>query len=161
TIQFVVSPEPKLPAPTLKLSGKTATYDGQVQGISAMAVGKDGVTPVNGTFEFAYNGSATNAPFSAGAYPVLVTFTSGDPNYRRTSVLTQFTIKKTTPAFSSLSSPAIAVGTATAIVSGSIAAHGSSFPSGDYVILTLDGVSEATTVGTNGNFSTTFDTTSL
>jgi plastocyanin len=119
------------------------------------------VTPVSGTYEIAYNGSASNyPPYKAGTYQVLVTFTSGDPTYGNATVLTNLTINQAAPAFSNLSSPTIAVGAATTIVSGNIA-DGTVFPSGDYVIMTLNGVSQETTVGANGNFSSGFATGSL
>jgi hypothetical protein len=158
TIQFAVSPQPHLPAPTLKLSGTTATYDGQSHGITATAVAKDGVTPVSGTFEYAYYGSASNGPPTyAGTVPVLVTFTSGDPNYRSTAVLTHVTVAKATPSLKYLSSPPIAVGAPTVTLSGSVIA--SPMPLGDYMIFTIDGVSVATPlVYLNGSFSTTFPT---
>jgi hypothetical protein len=93
---------------------------------------------------------------------LLVTFTSADPHYRSTAVLTRYTLLKATPAFSLLYSPAIAVGEAKASLSGSIRAVGSGIvPSGDYVILTVDGVSVTTTVFPNGTFSATFPSSFL
>jgi hypothetical protein len=81
TIPFNVgAANPSLATPTLVVSGTTGTYNGQFQQVSAVAYGTDGVTPVSGTYQFAYNGSASNyPPYSAGATPVLVTITSSDP----------------------------------------------------------------------------------
>ncbi len=80
TIQFdVTAQNPSLSTPTLKVSGLTATFNGQFNGVSAVAYAKDGVTPVSGSYEFAYNGSATTPPYSAGTYSALVTFSSTTP----------------------------------------------------------------------------------
>jgi hypothetical protein len=160
TIQFNVAANPNLTTPTLQLSGTTATYNGQYQHVTATAVGTDGVTPIAGTFEYAYNGRATTPPLRAGTYPVLVTFTSADPNYGNATVLTSITVNQATPAFSNLSSPTIAVGAATIAVSGNITA-GAVSPLGEYVIVTLNGVSQEATVNANGSFSTSFATGAL
>jgi hypothetical protein len=161
TIQFIVAARnPSLATPTLRVSGLTATFNGHFNFASATAYARDGVTPVAGSYEFAYNGSATTPPYSAGTYPVLVTFTSADPNYGNATALTHITINKATPALSSLSSPTITVGQATTTVSGYIAS-GSTFPTADYVILTINGLSEAAPVDAHGNFSASFATGSL
>ena len=162
TIQFSVAANSNLPKPKLEVSGLTATYNGQTQGVTAIAVGTDGVTPVAGTYSFAYNGSATTPPFHAGNYAVLVTFTSSDPSYGNATVLTSMTVKKATPAFSLLavSTPTIAVGAATITVSGSLSA-GATVPVNDYVIVTINGASQDALVRTNGSFSTVFPTSTL
>ena len=93
-----------------------------------------------------------------------MTFTSGDPNYANATLLTTFTINQASPSFSNLSSPTIAVGAATTIVSGNIAdstVSPTAGPAGDHVTITLNGVSQETTVGTNGNFSSSFATGAL
>jgi hypothetical protein len=159
TIQINVAPYPSLPTPTLKLSALSAPYNGQYQQVSATAVGTDGVTPVAGTFSYAYNGGP-DLPVNAGTYLVLVTFTSGDSHYGNATRLASFTIGKATPTFSNLTSPTIAQGDTTTTLSGSIAA-GAAVPAGDYVIVTLNGVSEAAMVGTNGTFAVSFDTSTL
>jgi hypothetical protein len=166
TIPFnVVAIDPTLATPTLNVSGTTTTYNGQYQYVTATAVGTDGMTPVAGSYEIAYNGRANFPPrYLAATYSVLVTFTSADPNYSNATLLTTFTINPASPAFSNLSSPTIAVGASSTTVSGNIAdttVSPTAVPVGDYVILTLNGVSQATTVGANGNFSTTFATGAL
>ena len=78
--------------PTLTLTGGgTFTYNGQPHAATATQVGIDGVTPVTGTLTITYNGSTT-APTNAGAYTVLATFTSADPNYANTTATTTITI---------------------------------------------------------------------
>jgi hypothetical protein len=161
TIPFnVVAADPTLATPTLSLNATTATYNGQSQQVTATAVGTDGLTPVAGTYEFAYNGTAGFVPYKAGTYSVLVTFTSGDPNYGNATLLTTFTINPATPAFSNLSSPTIAVGAATTTVSGNLA-DGTAYPAGEYVIVTLNGVSQDAPVAANGRFSVSFATGAL
>jgi hypothetical protein len=95
---------------------------------------------------------------------VLVTFTSADPNYGNATVLSSITVNQASPTFSNLSSPTIAVGTATTTISGNIADLSTSYaavPAGDYAIMTINGVSQETTVGANGAFSTKFPTSAL
>lgn len=68
------------------------TYDGMPQSVVGSAVGIDGLTPISGTFTYAYYneyGSNTqlfgpplpDAPTNAGAYTFIESFTSFDPNY--------------------------------------------------------------------------------
>jgi hypothetical protein len=91
---------------------------------------------------------------------VLVTFTSSDPSYGDATNLSSITVYKAAPTFSYLSAPTIAVGAATTTVSGSIAAGGIT-PSGEYVVVTIDGLSQETAVAANGNFSLSFATGTL
>jgi hypothetical protein len=167
TIPFnVVAADPTLATPTLSVNGTPSTSNGQYQQLTATAVGTDGVTPVAGTYEIAYNGRANfPPPYLAGTYQVLVTFTSTDPNYGNATLLTTFTINQASPAFSDLSSPTIAVGAATTTVSGNIydstVSPTAVVPAGDHVIVTLNGVSQETTVVANGRFSSTFATGDL
>ena len=160
TIQFnVIAANPSLLKPKLLVSSASGTYTGTGQGIQVRAVGTDGTTSIAGTYAFAYNGLPGN-PLNAGTYQALVIFTSLDPSYDNATLLTNYTIRKATPIFSYLSSPAITVGVATAVVSGSISA-GSAVPTGDYVIMTLNGVKEEVAVDQFGNFTVSFPTASL
>jgi hypothetical protein len=166
TIPFnVAAADPTLAKPTLTVSGTTATYTGQSQSVTATAYGTDGVTPVSGTYLIVYNGLGGGRSL-AGTYQVLVTFISSDPNYGNASLLTSLTINQASPAFSNLSSPTITAGDATTTLSGNIAAVFGSFSrvypsSGEYVIVTLNGVAEDAVVGAYGNFSASFATGSL
>jgi hypothetical protein len=161
TIQFnVTAANSSLATPKLTLSGTTATYNGQVPQVSATAVGTDGVTPVSGSFAFAYNGGP-NRPLYAGSYTVLATFTSADPKYGNATLVGKLTINKGQSRVTTLTpSTTISVGTTSTIVSGHIGV-GSAYPTGEYVIITLNGVSVATSVDNNGNFSTALDTSTL
>jgi hypothetical protein len=166
TIQFnVAAPNLNRARPTLKVFGTSSTFTGQSQPRGATAVGKDGKTPVAGSITIAYNGNNYGYPLNAGTYQVLATFTSADPNYRDTTLLTSFTVNKATPAFSSLGSPTIARGTATTTVSGHLDAGTANFapvtPKGQYVVVTLNGVPEDAVVDASGNFSATFATAAL
>jgi hypothetical protein len=70
-----------LPAsPTVVLTNESVDYDGLEHGLTATAVGVDGVTPIAGTFTYSYNGSP-NLPVNQGSYHVVATFTSADGNY--------------------------------------------------------------------------------
>ena len=46
-------------------------------------MGSDGVTQIDGSFSFTYNGSPM-PPTNAGAYNLVAKFTSNDPNYVNT-----------------------------------------------------------------------------
>ncbi len=75
--QLTISPA----YPQITVSGAdTFPYDGKPHPISATAVGVDGVTPVVGSFNYTYNGSAT-LPTAPGTYSAVANFTSSDPNY--------------------------------------------------------------------------------
>ncbi|MDR3659572.1 MAG: MBG domain-containing protein, partial [Mycobacterium sp.] len=142
-------------SPTLTLNGGPFTYNGSAQPAVVSAVGVDGVTPVAGSVTYiTYNGSTT-VPNAAGTYAVFAEFTSGDPNYYSSSVDGTLVINKATPTFSSLSSPAVNVGTSTVTVTGHIAS-GATAPGGDDVAVTLNGVTQPATISSSGSFSTTF-----
>jgi hypothetical protein len=163
TIPFNVAAYPPLAMPTVTLNSNSTTYNGQSQSASATAVGSDGVTPVSGTFAFAYNGLA-GARANAGTYQVLATFTSADPNYGNATLLSTFTINQAAPAFSNLTpSPTIAVGTATTTLSGYLT---STYPTpnpaaGTLVYVTINGVTQEARLGNFGNFSVSFPTAAL
>ena len=143
-------------APTLTYNGGPFAYNGSPQGGVVSAVGVDGVTPVAGSVSYAtYNGSTT-VPSAAGSYSVFAEFTSSDPNYYSSTIDGTLIINKATPAFSSLSSPAVNLGTTTVTLSGHLAA-GSTAPGGDDVAVTLNGVTQPATVSSGGSFSTTFN----
>jgi hypothetical protein len=71
--------------PTIIVSSGPFDYDGNPHAATATAVGIDGVTPVNGSFSFSYNGSASVAT-DPGLYTVVGAFTSNDPNYTSPTV---------------------------------------------------------------------------
>lgn len=147
-------------SPTVALDGGPFTYNGAAQSASVTATGVDGVTPVAGSVTYAtYNGSPT-APSGAGSYAVYAEFASADPNYYGATVEGTLVINKATPAFSSLSSPAVNLGAASATVSGRIAA-GSLAPGGDDVAITLNGVTLPAAINSSGNFSAVFNTQGL
>jgi MBG domain/Kelch motif/Immunoglobulin domain/Galactose oxidase, central domain len=143
-------------SPTLSMNSGPFTYNGSTRPAIVSALGVDGVTPVAGSLTYVtYNGS-TNAPSTVGIYDVFAEFTSGDPNYYSSTIDGSFVINKATPAFSSLSSPAVNVGATTVTVSGHVAA-GSVAPGGDDVAITLNGVTKPVSISSNGSFTTTFN----
>jgi hypothetical protein len=138
--------------PLVRIVGGPLTYNGSTRSASITAVGVDGVTPIPGTASITYNGSST-APSVAGTYVVAAYFYSTDPNYGSSSADGTLVINKATPAFSSLSSPSVNVGSSTVTVSGHIAA-GSLAPSGDAVAIELNGLVQSVSIAANGNFTT-------
>jgi autotransporter-associated beta strand protein len=60
--------------PTIVIDSGPFGYTGTQQPTTATAYGVDGVTPVNGTFSFTYNGSTT-PPTAPGTYWVVASFT--------------------------------------------------------------------------------------
>lgn len=145
--------------PSIAVTGGTYTYDSLGHGASVSIMGVDGVTPVSGNMTLTYNGG-TAQPTAAGSYTVLAAFTSSDPNYGNATVTGSITINPATPAFSNLSSPSIAAGTATTVLSGHLAA-GSLSPVGANVSVTLNGVTRTATVDASGNFAASFATGTL
>jgi hypothetical protein len=159
TVQFdVAAPNLSLPVPTIKLDASSLVYSGQYQSVGATAYGTDGVTPVAGSMTTAVNGGLSGS-LNVGTYQILATFTSADPNYNNATLVSTFAITPATPTFSYLSSPAIAVGAPTANVSGFLSS-GAVAPLGDYVIITVNGSSIATPVGTAG-FAAAFPSSTL
>jgi hypothetical protein len=67
-------------APVVEVPRGRATYDGSPHGVTAIAIGSDGMTPVSGSFSFTYNG-VTTPPTTPGIYAVVATFASNDPHY--------------------------------------------------------------------------------
>jgi hypothetical protein len=90
--------------PTVTVSDGPYTYNGNPQAATATAVGTDGVTSVNGTYSFTYNGSAT-APTAPGTYAVVTTFTSADPSYASLTANSTETINPATPTITVNSGP--------------------------------------------------------
>jgi len=163
TIPFNVAAYPALATPTVTLNSSSTTYNGQSQSASATAVGSDGVTPVSGTFAFAYNG-APGGPSNAGTYQVLATFTSADPSYGNATLVTTYTIHQAAPAFINLtSSPTIAAGTATTTLSGGLTDTypTPNPPAGTLVYVAINGVTQEARLDNFGNFSVSFPTASL
>src|SRR5262249_36596933 len=91
----------------------------------------------------------------AGGYGVTATAAGADPV---DFALTNLNLVQA--VFSGLTSPSIVFGTATATVSGTIAA-GSKVPMGETVAVTLNGLTQQATIGFGGAFSATFDTSGL
>ncbi len=82
--------------PTIDVYPGYTVYNGAPQPATAQAIASDGYTPVNGTFSFTYNGSAT-PPTLPGLYDVQTIFTSNDPNYLSTITNSTLSISQATP----------------------------------------------------------------
>ena len=142
-------------SPTVTVSGGPFTYNGSARPAIVSATGIDGVTPVAGSATYVtYNGSTT-VPSAAGTYAVFAEFTGSDPNYYSSTAAGTLVINKATPAFTSLSSPAVNVGTSTVTLTGRIGA-GSTAPGGEDVAITLNGITQPATISSGGNFSAVF-----
>ncbi len=120
--------------PSTNLSAATAT------------IGPDGIASVTAT-----------ASDTAGSYAV--TASAGG------AATTDFALTNTgtslTPLnFSGISNPSITYGTSSVTVSGTLSS-GSQAPVGETVAVTLGSVQQSATIGADGAFSTTFDTTRL
>jgi hypothetical protein len=82
SVQFQV-----LGLPTVQVTGGSFAFDGLTHAATAVAYGLDGVTPLAGTFTFAYAPvqyptSFSSSPYAEpGNYIVRATFTSSDPAY--------------------------------------------------------------------------------
>lgn len=147
--------------PTINVSGGPFNYNGQTHAATAVAIGADGVTRVNGTFSFGYfqNGVAAS-PVYAGTYDVVANFTSSDSAYASTSGTGQITINKITPTFTQLTSPTIKAGTSTVVVSGHLG-NGTFPDAGAFVGVKLGATTTVTEVDSAGNFSATLYTSGL
>ena len=161
TIQFnVTAPDARPGTPILKLAASSSTYNGSGQPVSAGVVASDGVTPLTGSVTVTYNGGKGGLPTNVGSYSILVTFTSSDPNYHSATWLTNYTITRATPVFTSLTSQTIAIGTTTATFTGTISSGGT-IPKGEGVLVTVNGVSQAAVINSAGGFSVSFATAAL
>ena len=66
--------------PTVTINGGPFNYTETSHAAAVTVYGIDGVTPVAGSLTITYDGSTT-PPSDAGAYAVVATFVSSDPNY--------------------------------------------------------------------------------
>ncbi len=154
-------------APTLSVTDASGTYYGSSFTATAMALGVDGKTPVAGSFSILYytGTSASGTPLSgppvnAGTYTVVASFKSDDPNYANGTAQTTFTIAQAMTAFSKLTVQQIILGASTTVVSGQLTSN-TIVPIGQKVSITLNGVTQASTVRSDGTFSISFTTAAL
>jgi hypothetical protein len=154
--------------PSISVADAGGTYNGTPFPATGTAPATDGTTPVAGNFSYAYyagTGTAgtslgATAPFNASTYTVVATFTSSDPNYTGGTAQTTFTITQAATSFSNLTVRQIVLGTSTTTVSGRLTSN-TIIPVGQSVTITLNGVTQSATVGTDGNFSVPFATGAL
>ncbi len=112
-----------------------------------------------------YAGSSANgtalagAPTQAGTYTVVASF-AGSTDYTAASASATFTIAQATTTFSNLTVQQITLGTSTTTVSGQLTSN-TIVPVGQSVSITLNGVTQSTTLGADGSFSVSFDTSAL
>jgi cyclophilin family peptidyl-prolyl cis-trans isomerase len=124
--------------------------------VIVVVVGADTRQTLTATVNGTSWSAAVPVALPGGTYNVQATATDEAGNTAfATGTLTVTT--KTTPAFSNLSAPTIAAGTASTTLSGTI----SLVPAGESVMIILDGVTQFAAVDSSGNFSSSFDTRAL
>jgi len=127
----------------------------------ALGATESGFVPADAAVIYLF---ATRAPGeNVGVYPI-TPFASGMPlsNYNVTYNSASFTISPATPVFRGLSaSQSVAVGTGSINLAGMISA-GAGYPTpGEPVSITINGASMVATIASNGQFSTTFNTSTI
>jgi hypothetical protein len=155
----------------LDLHAANHTYNGMPVAASASVLDTNGVTSVAGAWTYTYYAGSTatgtplpGAPTNPGTYTVVVTFTSSGTNYTGGSVQATFIIAQAAPTFSALTpSSTISYGTSSITLSGQLGVPGTPLwpPQGETVSVTINGVTQTTTLGTNGSFSLSFITSKL
>jgi hypothetical protein len=115
-----------------------------------------GVTNAAGQATFTYTSSVTGTDFVHARF-----VDSG--GHTETSANSEITWLNTPPSFGNLSSPTIAYGTVSTTISGHLNpnAGGQPVPGGEAVQVSLNGVTQAATLDSEDNFSTTFATGTL
>jgi hypothetical protein len=157
--------------PTVSVTDAGGTYNGSpYPAASATVAGTDGqqgasLEGVGLSLDYLQlnaDGSETDlgsqAPTAAGDYHVTASF-AGSADYMPATASANFSIAQATPLFSLLSSPTITYGTAAVILSGRLSL-GTLIPTGS-VGITLNGVMQTATVGSDGSFSASFGTLAL
>ena len=123
-------------APIITVNSGPFDYDGNAHAATATAVGVDGVTPVDGTFQFTYN-SDTTAPTGPGLYTVVTTFTSNDPNYATTTASSNLIINSIgtqTPSLSLVDGSSPYDGNAHADTANAVGTDGVTPVAGSFII---------------------------
>src|SRR5262249_4915086 len=82
---------------------------------------------------------------------------SGDAHFNPASGTSILIVNPVSPTFSHISAPSIVIGQP-ATVTGQLMVHGGLVPTGQFVLATLNGVTQAAPVDASGNFATTFAT---
>ena len=137
--------------------------DGATAPTGSVSITLGGTTQVaaigpDGSFSATFN--TQGLPVASSPYAITYTY-AGDANSNAApSDTTQtLTVAKATPAWSNLSAPSIAPGTASVTLSGTIL-DGKTAPTGS-VSITLGGTTQQATIGPDGSFSSTFNTQGL
>ena len=130
------------------IAGGVVTFNAPASGASASLSGDTATIGVNDQASVTATANAI-----AGSYTVTASANGA-------GAAASFSLTNTAqPAFSHLAGPTIVYGTATTTLSGTILA-GSTAPPGS-VAVTLDGVTQSAAIGSDGSFSSVFDTTGL
>jgi hypothetical protein len=113
---------------------------------------------IGGKGAFFFNNFPTST-LAAGSYAITYDY-PGDSSFANASdSSTTLTVIKASPIFlNPTNSQTVQQGTASINLSGTIAAGSLSPPAGESISITINGAIASTQIGTNGAFSTTFDT---
>jgi hypothetical protein len=136
---------------SISVAGYTGVYDGAPHGATGSATGVNGEN-LSGLLNL--GALFTNVPGGSATW----TF-AGNSNYASATGSVQIVLTKAAPAFSSLTSPTITFGTASATLSGNLAAGGL-IPTGN-VTITVNGVTQTSAIQTGGTFSSVFNTSQI
>jgi hypothetical protein len=136
--------------PTIVVNSGPFAFDGNPHGATATALAVDGVSPVNGSFQFMYNGAAT-APTSPGLFTVTAAFTSNDPNYSSPIVSSNLIINSPgtqAPTLSLADGSAIYDGNAHSDFASAIGVDGVTPVAGAFIITYNGSITAPTQAGT-------------
>ena len=154
--------------PTLSVTDNGGAYTGKPYAAKATVTGGNGASLGTPTLSY-YKGTTASGtklsgpPTTVGTYTVVAMY-AGSANYNAASAQHTFTITKAAPTFSNLHpSQTIRYGTASVLLTGHVGVPGTTLvpPAGEPLTVTINGVKQATKLGTNGSFSLTFSTSNL
>jgi hypothetical protein len=146
------------------LLGQTATFTATVAASSGLATGS--VTFMDGSVALGTsplnNGVAVFSTSSLAAGPhTIVAVYDATPPYLSSSASTPVSVSKMAASLSGLTSQSIPAGTSSISLSGTVASSGSVIPTGTVTVSVNGHSSMPVTLDQHGNFSLTFDTSSI
>ena len=157
-------------SPTISYGTSTTTLGGQIgSGTAYPPKGSSVSITLNSVAQSAlvyddqgdFTSTFTTGSLPVGTYKVTYDFAGNtDFDSITDSTTTTVTVSMAAPTFSDLTSPTIAEGTPTTTLTGHIGS-GTAYPTGEFVSITLNAVTESAQVDGSGNFTYPFSTGSL
>jgi hypothetical protein len=152
-----------LSSPTITFGAASTALSGEIKAGSLIPTGDVSIT-LNGVTQQAtiaadgkFSSSFATGLLEVAGSPYSIAYSFAEnASFNATSGTGSLTVEKATPAFSALSAPTITFGDTPTIISGEIAA-GTLIPTGN-VSITLNGITQAAVIGTDGKFSSSFGT---